>query len=53
MLRGCLGAVLAALALTTGARAADDACVACHKTQSPALTMEWRRSKHAGNGVSC
>ena len=31
----------------------DDACVTCHRTQSPALVMEWERSQHSRQGVSC
>jgi len=32
---------------------APDACVACHRRQSPALVMEWERSRHAASGVGC
>ncbi|MBI3564385.1 MAG: hypothetical protein HY079_04225 [Elusimicrobia bacterium] len=53
MRRACLGAALAALAFVTAARAAESECVACHKKETPALTMEWQRSKHASNDVSC
>ncbi|TBR19620.1 cytochrome C552 [bacterium] len=35
------------------AAAEDSACVACHRKQSASLVMEWDRSKHAKNGVSC
>ena len=31
----------------------NDACVACHRLQSPALVMEWERSQHGKQGVSC
>ncbi len=33
--------------------AAGENCVGCHKVQSPALVMEWERSKHSKNGVDC
>ena len=29
------------------------ACVSCHRQQSPALVMEWERSRHARNDVGC
>ncbi len=51
------------LGLTTGLRAAEKpepvitdenkACVDCHRKNSPALVMEWERSRHAGVGVGC
>lgn len=53
MLRACLGAALAALSFAGAARAAESECVTCHKKESPALTMEWQRSKHAANDVTC
>lgn len=28
-------------------------CVNCHKKTSPALVMEWERSRHAAAGISC
>ncbi|GAB4315175.1 MAG: hypothetical protein Kow0074_02610 [Candidatus Zixiibacteriota bacterium] len=28
-------------------------CVTCHRSQSPALVMEWERSRHAEMGVDC
>ena len=28
-------------------------CVECHRRDSPALVMEWERSRHAGVGVGC
>ena len=31
----------------------DNACVDCHRKQSPALVMEWERSKHAKVTVGC
>ena len=31
----------------------SDKCVECHLKQSPALVMEWQRSRHATNGVGC
>jgi hydroxylamine dehydrogenase len=31
----------------------ESACVECHRTTAPALVMEWERSSHAENGVSC
>ncbi|MBI4026239.1 MAG: hypothetical protein HY360_14730 [Verrucomicrobia bacterium] len=30
-----------------------DACVNCHRKQSPALVMEWERSRHARHDISC
>jgi hypothetical protein len=30
-----------------------DACVDCHRTISPALVMEWERSRHAEMGIGC
>ncbi len=30
-----------------------DACVDCHRTLSPALVMEWERSRHAEMGIGC
>ncbi len=29
------------------------ACVSCHQKNSPALVLEWGRSRHAASGVSC
>jgi hydroxylamine dehydrogenase len=31
----------------------NKACVDCHRRQSPALVMEWERSKHAQIGTGC
>ncbi len=31
----------------------SSACVVCHRKQSPALVMEWERSRHADNEVGC
>jgi hypothetical protein len=50
--------------LSTVARAAEEkiepivtepnkGCVDCHRKLSPALVMEWDRSKHAGVGIGC
>ncbi|MCX5797715.1 MAG: multiheme c-type cytochrome [Elusimicrobia bacterium] len=33
--------------------AAEPDCAGCHKLHSPALVMEWQRSKHAGASVGC
>jgi hypothetical protein len=33
--------------------ASGDACVDCHRKQSPALVMEWERSRHAQMDVAC
>ncbi|MFZ4396345.1 MAG: multiheme c-type cytochrome [Kiritimatiellia bacterium] len=33
--------------------AEESACVVCHRKQSPALVMEWQRSRHSQNGVGC
>lgn len=35
------------------AMADSKSCVECHRTQSPALVMEWERSRHGQNGVGC
>jgi hypothetical protein len=35
------------------AAAEEGGCVGCHRTLAPALVMEWERSSHARNGVSC
>ena len=32
---------------------ASDQCVTCHRKQSPALVMEWERSRHGRMGVGC
>jgi hydroxylamine dehydrogenase len=32
---------------------AANACVDCHRRRSPALVMEWERSRHAKQGVGC
>jgi len=32
---------------------AGDKCEACHRKLSPALVMEWQRSRHGENGVGC
>jgi hypothetical protein len=29
------------------------ACVECHRKSSPAMVMEWERSRHAGGGIGC
>lgn len=31
----------------------NKACVACHRKNSPALVMEWERSRHAPAGTGC
>src|SRR5512143_2040999 len=31
----------------------DQKCVDCHRKHSPALVMEWERSRHGAMGVSC
>ena len=31
----------------------NKACVQCHRTKSPALVMEWERSRHAAGGIGC
>jgi hypothetical protein len=33
--------------------AQNKACVDCHQKTSPALVMEWKRSRHSGVGVGC
>ncbi|GAX61537.1 hydroxylamine oxidoreductase [Candidatus Scalindua japonica] len=33
--------------------AANQFCVECHKNLTPALVMEWERSRHAQEGVGC
>ena len=33
--------------------AAENACVTCHRKQSPALVREWERSRHGHAGVAC
>ena len=33
--------------------AANASCVECHRKDSPALVMEWERSRHAKYGVGC
>ena len=33
--------------------AEEEGCVGCHRTLGPAMVMEWERSSHARNGVSC
>jgi hypothetical protein len=58
-LRRCLLAALVfpLLALPAGADEkkpdSGDACVTCHRRQSPALVMEWERSRHAQMDVAC
>ena len=46
---------LAGVALAAGADekkpAAGDKYAACHQKLSPALVMEWQRSRHGQNGV--
>ena len=39
----------------TAKSASDESrnCVACHRTLSPALVMEWERSRHGQNGIGC
>ncbi len=32
---------------------AEDACIDCHKKNSPGQVMDWESSAHAENGVSC
>jgi hypothetical protein len=32
---------------------ANEGCVSCHQQDSPALVMEWERSRHAQFGVGC
>ena len=53
-----LGTVLLTLSLVTGVAATDvtaesKGCADCHRTKSPALVMEWERSRHAGAEVEC
>ena len=50
-----MGAVLLLAGWAAGgaAAAADQACVDCHRKQSPALVMEWERSRHAASGIGC
>lgn len=50
--------VLLALSLATGVAAKDvtkenKRCVDCHRMNSPALAMEWERSRHAGMEIGC
>ena len=33
--------------------AANQACVTCHKVDSPAMVMQWEQSRHARFGVGC
>ena len=33
--------------------AEDNRCVGCHSKTSPALVMEWKRSRHAAAGIGC
>ncbi|MDP2989466.1 MAG: multiheme c-type cytochrome, partial [Kiritimatiellota bacterium] len=35
------------------ADSANDKCVVCHRQRSPALVMEWERSRHAQMGIGC
>jgi predicted CxxxxCH...CXXCH cytochrome family protein len=53
---GRLNAIALAASVTIvhplAAVAAED-CVECHRQQSAALVMEWERSLHAAEGVSC
>jgi hypothetical protein len=32
---------------------AQDACIACHSSQTPTIVEDWRRSEHSKVGVSC
>jgi len=53
-----VGTALVASLLATGAAATDEtagneSCVDCHRTRSPALVMEWERSRHADADVDC
>ena len=58
-LRAIFGVVLAlsvpvrAAAVTAEPASPGARCVTCHSRQSPALVMEWERSKHSKSGVSC
>ena len=31
----------------------SEECVACHRKQSPAIVMEWERSRHGQSDVGC
>ena len=48
---------LSSVALTVWANAnkpaAKETCETCHRKQSPALVMEWQRSRHGQSGVGC
>ncbi|MDO8589492.1 MAG: multiheme c-type cytochrome [Armatimonadota bacterium] len=35
------------------AKAADSACVTCHKSVTPSIVGQWREGKHAKRGVDC
>ncbi len=53
-----LGSVLLALSLAMGAAAEDvtvegKGCADCHRIRSPALIMEWERSRHSSAGIGC
>src|SRR5512136_1830395 len=37
----------------TESASSSKSCVNCHRKQSPALVMEWERSRHAQMEVSC
>lgn len=47
---------LALFSIPPASRAAapkENACVACHATQTPGVVSQWRESKHAANGMAC
>jgi hypothetical protein len=58
MIERLSAAALLAFSLATGAAAVDvtqenQACVDCHRKNSPALVREWERSRHASQGIGC
>ncbi|MHC5066921.1 MAG: multiheme c-type cytochrome [Planctomycetota bacterium] len=46
-------AVFALAVLATPIVAQAEECADCHRKHSPALVMEWERSRHASEGVGC
>ena len=47
------GGAAEAVKLEPATPAQNKACADCHRKNSPALVMEWERSKHAKNQVGC
>ena len=48
-----VASICGALLAAGTARAAEEACVVCHRARTPGIVADWKASRHAEAGVTC